>query len=56
MSGTLSSEWLEVRKDELRSISTNMFWQLDKLPKGAITVDCKWVYKIECGSRGNFKI
>jgi hypothetical protein len=27
-----------------------------KLSEGAITVDYKWVYKIKCGFRGNFKI
>jgi hypothetical protein len=33
-----------------------MFWYLEKLSEGAITVDYKWVYKNKYGSRGNFKI
>jgi hypothetical protein len=33
-----------------------MFWYLEKLSEGSITVDYKWGYKNKCGSRGNFKI
>jgi hypothetical protein len=35
---------------------TIMFWYLEKLSEGAITVYYKWVYKNKCDSRGNFKI
>jgi hypothetical protein len=27
-----------------------------KLSEEVITIDCEWVYKNKCGSRGNFKI
>ena len=40
-----SSKWLEAIQDEIRSMNTNRFWDLKTIPKGAKTVDCKWVYK-----------
>jgi hypothetical protein len=43
-------------KDEMRSISTNRVWNLEKIPKEAKTVGCKWVYKTKCDSKGNIKI
>ena len=36
-----SSKWLEVMQDEMRSISTNGVWDLERIPKGAKTVGCK---------------
>jgi hypothetical protein len=48
-----SSKWLEAMQDEMRSMSTNKVWDLEEIPKGAKTVDCKWVYKIKCDSKGN---
>jgi hypothetical protein len=37
-------------------MSTIIFWYLEKLSEGVITVDYEWVYKNKCGSRGDFKI
>ena len=48
-----SSEWLEAMKDEMKSMSSNGVWDLEEIPKGAKTVDCKWVYKIKRDSRRN---
>jgi len=48
-----SSEWLEAMKDEMKSMSSNGVWDLEKIPKGAKTVGCKWVYKIKHDSKGN---
>ena len=33
MRSTHSSEWLEVMKDEMRSMSTNDVWVLEKISK-----------------------
>jgi hypothetical protein len=32
-------------EDEIKSMSTNEVWDLEKIPKGAKTVGWKWVYK-----------
>ena len=33
-----SSKWLEAMQDEMRSMSTNDVWNLEKIPKGAKTI------------------
>jgi hypothetical protein len=48
-----SSKWLEAMKDEMRFMSANKVWDLERIPNGAKTVDCKWVYKMKCDSKGN---
>ena len=48
-----SSKWLEAMQDEMRSMSTNSVWDLERIPKGAKTVGCKWVYKTKYVSKGN---
>ena len=48
-----SSKWLEAMQDEMRSLSTNNVWDLEKISKGAKTVGCKWVYKTKYDSKGN---
>jgi hypothetical protein len=48
-----SSKWLEAMKDEMRSMSGNKVWDLERIPNGAKIVDCKWVYKIKCDSKEN---
>jgi hypothetical protein len=50
-----SSKWLEAMKDEIKSMSTNKVWDLEPIPKGAKTVDCKWVYKTKHDSQGNIE-
>ena len=42
-----SSKWLEAMEDEMKSMKTNGVWNLQTIPKGAKTVGCKWVYKIQ---------
>jgi hypothetical protein len=37
----------------MRSMSTNNVWHLEKIPKGAKTIGCKWVYKTKYDSKGN---
>jgi hypothetical protein len=34
-------------------MSTNNVWHLEKIPKGAKTIGCKWVYKTKYDSKGN---
>jgi len=53
MRSTHSSKWLEAMEDEMRSMSSNDVWNLEKVSKGAKTVGCKWVYEIKRDSRGN---
>jgi hypothetical protein len=48
-----SSKWCEAMEDEMRSMSANQVWKLEKISKGAKTVGCKWVYKIKRDSKGN---
>jgi hypothetical protein len=50
-----SSKWLEPMEDEMRSMSTNIVWNLEEIPKWAKTVGCKWVYKMKCDSKGNIE-
>jgi hypothetical protein len=49
------SKWLEAMEDEMKSMSTNIVWDLEKIPKGAKTVGYKWVYKTKCDSKGNIE-
>ena len=48
-----SSKWLEAMQDEMRSINTNGVWNLEIIPKGAKTLDYKWVYKTKYDSKEN---
>jgi hypothetical protein len=48
-----SSKWLEVMKDEMRSMSANKVWDLERIPNGAKIIGSKWVYKMKCDSKGN---
>ena len=50
-----SSKWLAAMEDEMRSMDTNKVWDLEKIPKGAKKVGCKWVYKTKRDSRGNIE-
>ena len=48
-----ASKWFDAMKDEIKSMSTNKVWDLVEIPNGAKIVDCKWVYKTKCDSKGN---
>jgi hypothetical protein len=48
-----SSKWFDAMKDEIKSMDINKVWDLVKVPNGAKTVGCKWVYKIKYDSKGN---
>ena len=48
-----SSKWQEAMEDEMRSMSSNDVWDIEKISKGDKTVGCKWVYKTKYDSNGN---
>ena len=50
-----SDLWFNVMKDEMNSKASNGVWDLVKLPNGAKTIGCKWVYKIKKDSLGNIE-
>ena len=50
-----SFKWLEAMEVEMNSMNTNDVWDLDKIPNGAKTVGCKWVYKAKCDSKENIE-
>ena len=50
-----SDLWFNVMKDEMNSMETNGVWDLVKLPNEAMTIGCKWVYKIKKDSLGNIE-
>jgi hypothetical protein len=54
MRSDYSSKWLEVMEHEIKSMSTNKVWDLEYIPKGAKTVDCKWVYKTKHDSQKEY--
>jgi hypothetical protein len=44
---------VKAMEDEIRSMSANQVWKLEKILKGAKIVGCKWVYKIKHDSKRN---
>ncbi|XP_071713950.1 uncharacterized protein [Rutidosis leptorrhynchoides] len=50
-----STQWLEARHDELKSMEKNDVWELTELPNGAKPVRCKWVYKTKLDQKGNIE-
>ena len=42
-------------EDEMKSMNVNKVWDLDIIPKGAKTVDYKWVYKTKLDSQKNIE-
>lgn len=47
--------WMEVMNDELKYMEYNEVWDLVKLPKGAKTISCKWIFKTKWDSKGNIE-
>jgi hypothetical protein len=48
-----SSKWLEAMKNEMRSMSANKVWDLERIPNGTKIVGCKWIYRMKYDSKGN---
>ena len=42
-------------EDEMKYMSANRVWDVEEIPKGVKTVDCKWVYKTKSDSKGNIE-
>jgi hypothetical protein len=53
MSGDHSTLWFNAMKEEMESMAKNQVWDLVDLPKGAVAVGCKWVYKTKTDASGN---
>ena len=55
MRSTHSSKWLEAMQDEMRSMSTNDVWDLEKIPKGAKTVAVSGSTRLNMTPKGMWK-
>ncbi|WVZ13110.1 hypothetical protein V8G54_017640 [Vigna mungo] len=55
INGDNSDKWLNVMKDELKSMVQNDVWDLVELPEGCKRVECKWVFKTKRDSHGNIE-
>jgi len=53
MSGDNSTFWYDAMKEEMESMAKNQVWALVDLPKGAVAIGCKWVYKTKRDASGN---
>ncbi|KAL0410471.1 UNVERIFIED_CONTAM: Retrovirus-related Pol polyprotein from transposon TNT 1-94 [Sesamum latifolium] len=50
-----SNLWHDVMKEKIASMDKNQVWELTKLPEGAKTVGCKWVYKTKRDPSGRIE-
>ena len=48
-----SKKWIEVMKDEMKSMKDNGVWDLVELPEGVKLIGCKWIFKTKRDSKGN---
>ena len=55
MNDVNSDKWLEVMKNELKSMVRNEVWDLVELPKGHQNFGYKWVFKPKRDSHGNLE-
>ena len=55
INGNNSDKWLDVMKNEIKSMAQNCVWNLVKLPERCKRVGCKWVFKTKRDSHGNIK-
>jgi hypothetical protein len=53
MNGDNSTFWFNAMKKEIEFMDKNQVWDLIDLPKGAVAVGCKWVYKTKIDASGN---
>jgi hypothetical protein len=47
-----SAQWVVAMNEEIESLHKNQTWELVKLPRGAKTVGCKWIFKKKEGIPG----
>ena len=48
-------KWIDVMKEELKSMEENKVWDIVKLLESAKWVGCKWVFKTKHNSNGNIE-
>ena len=48
-----SEKWIEVIKDEMKSMKDNGVQDLVKLPESVKPIGCKWIFKTKWDSKGN---
>ena len=48
-----SKKWIEVMKDEMKSMKDNGVWDLVELPESVKPIGCKWIFKTKRDSKGN---
>ena len=53
MCSSNSQNWINVMKDEMKSMQDNDVWNLVELPKGMKPIGCKWIFKTKKDSKGN---
>ena len=46
-------KWIDVMKEELKSMEENKVWDIVDFPIGAKWVECKWVFMTKRDSKGN---
>ena len=50
-----SDKWLDVMKDELKSMAQKDVWDIIEFPEGCKRVGWKWMFKTKRDSRGNIE-
>jgi hypothetical protein len=53
MSGDNSTLWYDAMKEKMESMAKNQVWDLVDLPKWAVAIGCKWVYKTKRDASSN---
>jgi len=53
MCSSNSQNWVDVMKDEMKSMQDNDVWNLVEFPKGVKPIGCKWIFKTKRHSKGN---
>ena len=48
-----SEKWIEVMKDEMKSMIDNGVWDLVELTECVKPIGCKWIFKTKQDSKGN---
>ena len=55
MCSSNSQNWIDVMKDEMKSMQDNNIWDLVEFPKGVKPIGCKWIFKTKKDSKGNIE-
>ncbi|RDX91456.1 hypothetical protein CR513_26572, partial [Mucuna pruriens] len=55
MQSSNPQKWIDVMKDELKSMQDNDIWILVELLKGVKPIGCKWIFKTKKDSKGNIE-